>query len=85
MSEQDSRHPYTYAADFVRSIAGYGESGTKLSRSDASAIRSKLCEILGLDDATVAKSLADYYLANKSEIEESGSRQMLNAILNSRP
>ena len=81
MSNTDSRYPYTYAADFVRSIAGYGDSGTKLSRGDASAIRSRLCEILKLDDAAVAIALADHYLANRKEIEEKGTAQMLSAIL----
>ncbi len=36
----DTRYPYTYAADYVRILAGYRDYDPKLSRSDASLIYS---------------------------------------------
>jgi hypothetical protein len=67
-SEADSRYPYTYAADFVRCLAGYDEHGTKLSRSDASQIRGGVAVALGIDDADLARKLADHYKANEAAI-----------------
>ncbi len=66
----DTRHPYTYAADYVRSLAGYGEHGTKLSRSDASQIRGGIAKALGMDDVELANKLADYYKANEDAITD---------------
>jgi len=67
---EDKRYPYTYAADYIRSIAGYNEQcSTKLSRSDASQIRQKISEILEIDDDLVARKIADYYLKNRDEID----------------
>ncbi len=60
----DSHYPYTYAADYIRALAGYNSDGCKLSRSDASAIRSSIADVLGMDDAELAAALADAYLAN---------------------
>ncbi|HCF5688150.1 TPA: hypothetical protein NIH14_001830 [Pseudomonas aeruginosa] len=69
MSE-DSRYPYTYASDFIRFVAGYGEGGTKLSRCDASQIRARIAEIIGMKDDELAKKIADHYLANRDEIAD---------------
>lgn len=64
-TNEDSRYPYTYAADYVRSLAGYGEDGsTKLNRSDASRIRSEIAAAIGMEDAELARKLADRYNAN---------------------
>lgn len=65
---ENSRYPYTYAADFVRGLAGYGEGGTKLSRSDASQVRQGIAEALGMADDELARRLADYYKANQDEL-----------------
>ena len=73
----DTRYPYTHAADFIRLIAGYGENGTKLSRSDASQIRSKIAEIIEMDDNLLACKLANYYLENREEIDN----KSVNAVL----
>lgn len=70
MSTTDPRYPYTYAADYVRSLAGYGEQGTKLSRSDASQVRSGIALALGMDDSELANRLADYFKANEDEISK---------------
>lgn len=70
MNTTDTRYPYTYAADYVRSLAGYGEHGTKLSRADASQIRSGIAKALGMEDVELANKLADYYKANEDAITE---------------
>jgi len=54
----------------MRSLAGYGENGSKLSRSDASRIRGGIALALGMDDDELACRLADYYNANKDAITE---------------
>jgi len=59
--EADSRYPYTYACDYVRELAGYGDHGTKLSRSEASKIRAGIAAALGIEDEYLARKLADYY------------------------
>jgi hypothetical protein len=61
----DSRHPYPYASDYVRILAGYGDHGSKLSRADASKIRQGISKAIGMDDAEMAAKLADYYKANE--------------------
>ena len=67
MKEKDSRYPYTYACDFIRSIAGYNDSGTKLSRYDASRIQSTIAKIIGTDDEILACKLADSELSKTNE------------------
>lgn len=65
---EDTRYPYTYACDLIRKIAGNMESSlaTKLSRSDASQIRSRIAEIAGIDDYALACKLADKFLEEKT-------------------
>lgn len=58
---QDSRYPYTYAADAIREIAGYKDGSTKLSRYDAVQIRQHISKLLGIDDEDLAKLIADKY------------------------
>lgn len=79
---EDTRYPYTYAADYIRSIAGYHENGTKLSRSDASQIRQVIANIIGLDDNVLACKLADYYQANEDEIIQKSVNEFNNIVLN---
>ncbi len=66
--ENDSRYPYTYACDYLRGLAGYGEGGTKLSRADASQMRSGIAEAIGMSDDELARKLADYYKANQDTL-----------------
>lgn len=77
--ENDSRYPYTYAADFVRGLAGYGEGGTKLSRADASQVRQGIAAALGMDDAELARKLADHYKANEAAITEKSVKSFMVA------
>lgn len=62
--ESITRHPYTHACDLIRCLAGNGESGTKLSRLDASKIRQGIAAALGMDDHELACKLSDYYQAH---------------------
>lgn len=66
--KNNSRYPYTYAADFIRGLAGYDKEGTKLSRSDASQIRQGISDALGIDDKILAEKIAEYYIANEESI-----------------
>jgi len=65
----DSRYPYTYAADFIRSYGPFSAEGVVLSRSDASKIREAIAKALGIDDEELAKKLADAELANNQDPE----------------
>lgn len=76
---EDSRYPYTYAADYVRGLAGYGEGGTKLSRSDASQVRSGIAAAIGMDDAELARKLADYYKANEAELANASAKAFMRS------
>ena len=66
----DNRYPYTYACDLIRIRAGYGNSGTKLSRSDASQIRELFSKVLNIPDVEVANKLADYFKKNEEQLAE---------------
>ncbi|THF58050.1 hypothetical protein [Pseudothauera rhizosphaerae] len=77
--ENDTRYPYTYAADFLRGLAGYGEGGTKLSRSGASQVLQGIAAALGMDDAELARKLADHYKANEDAITEKSAKAFMVA------
>jgi hypothetical protein len=68
MTTTDPRYPYTYACDYIRSATGHDEHGNLLSRSDASQIRKRIAEALGISDEELARKLADYMKANAEEI-----------------
>lgn len=61
----DTRYPYTYASDYLRTLAGYGHHGAKLSRSDAGQIRIGIASALGMDDEELARKLADHYISKE--------------------
>jgi hypothetical protein len=67
-NENDSRYPYTYSCDYLRGLAGYNECGTKLSRADASQLRSGIAEALGMGDDELARKLSDYYKSNQDAL-----------------
>jgi hypothetical protein len=79
---EDTRYPYTYAADYIRSLAGYiapdYTSGTKLSRADAAKIKEKIAEIIGMSEQELAEKLADYYLEHEDAISEKSSQEFLS-------
>lgn len=60
--KSDSRYPYTYACDFIRSVSPWGDDGCAISRATASQIRQIISLSLGIDDRKVAEKLADMSL-----------------------
>jgi hypothetical protein len=72
MNKTDTRYPYTYSADFIRSIAGMNFTddgrlqGTKLSRSDASQIVNAIGDALGIDHKIMAEKIADLAILKKA-------------------
>lgn len=79
-AKRDTRYPYTYAGDLIRHWAGYGDTGTKISRSDASQIRQGVAKVLGMDDEDLAKRLADFYKANQDSLSSEATRQILKGL-----
>lgn len=75
-----SRHPYTHAADYIRSFSPIGENGVALSRADASQIRQGIAKALGMDDHELACRLSDYFHAHHDEIAKSGARRLIAAL-----
>jgi hypothetical protein len=60
-----SSSPYTHACDLIRLTV---DPAKKLTRADASKIRSTISTALGLDDAEVIKKLAEYFLEHRTEL-----------------
>jgi len=65
----DSRYPYTYACDFIRTYGPVSKEGVVLSRSDASKIREAISNALGIPDEKLAIKLAAAQLANEEDSE----------------
>lgn len=81
LKESNGRFPYTYACDHIRSIAGYGREGTKLSRSDASAILSEIARVLGMPNhEEIAIKLAIVEM-NKTEEHRQRDAQRLIQVM----
>lgn len=78
--KDDPRYPYTHCADLIRSIAGYSNGSTKISRADASEIRQLFSKVFDMDDELVASELADYYLEHKEELSEKCVNDILKQI-----
>lgn len=68
MRASDSRYPFTYAADYIRQIAGHTKGGTKLSRADACNIIQQIAKTLGQGYEQTAQKLADKQLA-KTDVD----------------
>lgn len=67
---KDTRYPYTYAADYIRSLVGFDGDNVKLSRAEAASIKSGIAAALGMQDSEFAEKLADFYLKNEKQITE---------------
>lgn len=81
--KRDSRYPYTYAADLIRGVAGYGREGIKLSRADASEIINAIAIATELDDRKTQKlveDLAKFYLDNEEEIAQKGAAELFKRL-----
>ncbi len=74
---EDTRYPYTYADDYIRILAGYGDGGTKLGRSDASKIIEGVSVAMGIDIREIAERLADYYKANEDDLNARSAKEFL--------
>lgn len=78
--KEDSRYPYTYACDLIRMVAGYSSAGSKLSRLDASLIRTKIAEIIEMDDEELAIKLADYFKENEEKLTNDGVNEFMQIM-----
>ena len=77
MPEQnDKRYPYTYAADYVRLVAGHGSDGAKLSRSDAARLTEKIAAAQGVAKEDLSKALADAYLREGNDLAGQAAQEM---------
>ncbi len=65
-----SRHPYTYAADFVRSLPALADNGisAKLSRSDAAKIIQGIADVIGMSKETLSIKLSEYFQQHEDRI-----------------
>ena len=63
----DKRYPYTHAADALREVAADGAILSVISRSQSSAIRKYIAEVIGMDDAELARRIADRWLKDLQE------------------
>lgn len=78
--KKDTRYPYTYSCDYLRTFGGHDAGGVRLSRADASQIRQAIAVAIGMSDEELANKLADYYLANEQEVNEVGTRRIVSAL-----
>ena len=76
----DSRFPYTYAADFIRQFGPVSSEGVVLSRSNASQIRQAIANALGIDDEKLASQLANAYLNQDPEFENKQAKRLWQAM-----
>jgi len=72
-----SRHPYTYADDFVRALGPVSRNGVVLSRADATQIIEGIAKAIGMSHEELATKLS-YAEQNKSE--EDSERQVQRLI-----
>jgi hypothetical protein len=77
MDKKDTRYPYTYACDLIRSFSGYDREGCCLSRANASRIQEIVAKIIGMPDEKLAKKLADYYLEHEDELTDASTHELL--------
>jgi len=76
----DTRYPFTYAYDYVRALAGYDRTGTKISRADAAGIVSGIATALEKDRVELAEDLANYYQVHKEEICKDSTDAILRVL-----
>lgn len=66
-----SRYPYTIACDAIRmsAVDPHGNEGPKLSRSEASAVRSFIAKCIDMTDEELARRIADRVCPHHPERE----------------
>lgn len=72
-----SRHPYTYAADFVRGLGPVSREGVVLSRSDASQIMEGIAKAIGMTHEELSIKLSE---AEQHKTIEDTEQQMQRLI-----
>lgn len=71
-----SRHPYTYAAYFIRQFGPVDSSGVVLSRSDAAQIRQAIAEAIGMEDEELAVILSNEFQNSENDPAKHDERVM---------
>ncbi len=64
----DSRYPYTYACDYVRALAEFGEGGMNISRAAAAQVIIGIAGAIGMSDDELARKLAGLYKATEDTL-----------------
>ncbi len=75
-----SRHPYTYADDYVRALAGYNASGTILSRAEASLVIEGIAKAIGMTHEELAVKLSEYYQRHQEEIAKESAAVFISVM-----
>ena len=75
-----SRHPYTYAADFVRSLGPINSAGVVLSRSDAAHIHREIAKAIGMDEEQMAIKLSEAEQAKSEEDIQQQGQKLIRAM-----
>jgi hypothetical protein len=75
----DSRHPWTYSCDFIRSLGPVSSQGVVLSRSDASQIREGIAKAINWSDKDLAIALSNAEQAKTQEDRIAETARMLAA------
>lgn len=78
--ENDGRYPYTYACDYIRRLGECDSNGVRISRSEASQIREGIAKAIGMDDAELARKLADFSNENEVEISKRNMQKLMMAL-----
>jgi hypothetical protein len=79
----DTRFPYTYASDYIRSIVGHRNGNAILSRSEASQIRTGIAKVIGMDDHELAIQLATHYQLHEKEITAKTAKDFIDFMIQS--
>lgn len=62
MTFVEGRYPYTYCADFIRSVGPHDGISPALSRADASHLIGEIAIALEMDKHELASKIADLYI-----------------------
>jgi len=66
MNKTDSRYPYTYAADYLRTIVKNSD-GSILSRAVMAHIQQVIANAMGIDEIEISNALADKFIEINSK------------------
>lgn len=69
MKKIEGRYPYTYCADFIRSVGPQYGISPALSRADASHLKSEIARAIGMDEHEFASKIADAYMKREGITE----------------